>query len=226
MTFLDVPGFLPGTAQEHGGLIKHGAEPLFAYAEATVPKLTVITRKAFGGACDVMASKHLRGDFNYAWPSAQIAVMGEGGGRDHLPCRYRRCAEDRRAHAGNMKSRFLSLFVAVERGCIDEVIMPHSTRRRVARGLAMLRHEEVGEPWKKHDNIPLRAGLRGRRPSAENHVRLLEQIFGTETGNLLEALGLFRVSPTCKTRRQVTLYATDGSRCDDERWISCRGENH
>ena len=136
VTFVDVPGFLPGTAQEYGGLIKHGAKLLFAYAEATVPKVTVITRKAYGGAYDVMASKHLRGDINYAWPTAQIAVMGAKGAVEII---YRKDIGDPEkiaAHTKEYEDRFLSPFVAAERGYIDEVIMPHSTRRRVARALA------------------------------------------------------------------------------------------
>jgi propionyl-CoA carboxylase beta chain len=155
VTFVDVPGFLPGTAQEYGGLIKHGAKLLFAYAEATVPKVTVITRKAFGGAYDVMASKHLRGDVNYAWPSAQIAVMGAKGAVEII---FRADIGDKQKIAERTREyeeRFLSPFIAAERGYIDEVIMPHSTRRRLARALAMLRHKELENPWKKHDNIPL-----------------------------------------------------------------------
>ncbi|GLS33134.1 propionyl-CoA carboxylase beta chain [Mesorhizobium albiziae] len=155
VTFVDVPGFLPGTAQEYGGLIKHGAKLLFAYAEATVPKITVITRKAYGGAYDVMASKHLRGDMNYAWPTAQIAVMGAKGAVEII---YRKDIGDKdkiAAHTKTYEDRFLSPFVAAERGYIDEVIMPHSTRRRVARALRMLRNKDLQNPWKKHDNIPL-----------------------------------------------------------------------
>ncbi len=155
VTFVDVPGFLPGTAQEYGGLIKHGAKLLFAYAEATVPKITVITRKAYGGAYDVMASKHLRGDINYAWPTAQIAVMGAKGAVEII---YRKDIGDAdriAAHTKAYEDRFLSPFVAAERGYVDEVIMPHSTRRRVARALRLLRGKELQNPWKKHDNIPL-----------------------------------------------------------------------
>lgn len=155
VTFVDVPGFLPGTAQEYGGLIKHGAKLLFAYAEATVPKVTVITRKAYGGAYDVMASKHLRGDFNYAWPTAQIAVMGAKGAVEII---YRKEAGDPEkiaARTSEYEARFMSPFVAAERGYIDEVIMPHSTRRRVARALRLLRNKQLENPWKKHDNIPL-----------------------------------------------------------------------
>jgi propionyl-CoA carboxylase beta chain len=155
VTFVDVPGFLPGTAQENGGLIKHGAKLLFAYAEATVPKVTVITRKAFGGAYDVMASKHLRGDINYAWPSAQIAVMGAKGAVEII---FRKDIDDSdkiAAHTKAYEEQFLSPFVAAERGYVDDVIMPHSTRRRVARALRLLRNKELSNPWKKHGNIPL-----------------------------------------------------------------------
>ncbi|HZH53004.1 MAG TPA: acyl-CoA carboxylase subunit beta [Microvirga sp.] len=155
VTFEDVPGFLPGTAQEYGGLIKHGAKLLFAYSEATVPLVTVITRKAFGGAYDVMASKHIGGDVNYAWPTAQIAVMGAKGAVEII---FRQDLGDQEKIAARTKEyedRFMSPFVAAERGYIDEVIMPHSTRRRIARALAMLRHKETERPWKKHDNIPL-----------------------------------------------------------------------
>ena len=155
VTFVDVPGFLPGTAQEYGGLIKHGAKLLFAYAEATVPKVTVITRKAFGGAYDVMASKHLRGDINYAWPTAQIAVMGAKGAVEII---YRKDIDDPdkiAAHTKAYEEQFLSPFAAAERGYVDDVIMPHSTRRRVARALRLLRTKELTNPWKKHDNIPL-----------------------------------------------------------------------
>jgi propionyl-CoA carboxylase beta chain len=155
VTFEDVPGFLPGTAQEYGGLIKHGAKLLFAYSEATVPLVTVITRKAFGGAYDVMASKHVGGDVNYAWPTAQIAVMGAKGAVEII---FRQDIGDPAKIAARTKEyedRFMSPFVAAERGYIDEVIMPHSTRRRIARALAMLRSKETERPWKKHDNIPL-----------------------------------------------------------------------
>ncbi|MFO1167030.1 MAG: acyl-CoA carboxylase subunit beta [Rhodoblastus sp.] len=155
VTFVDVPGFLPGTAQEYGGLIKHGAKLLFAYAEATVPKVTVITRKAFGGAYDVMASKHLRGDVNYAWPSAQIAVMGAKGAVEIIFRQDLGDAEKIAQRTKEYEDRFLSPFVAAERGYIDEVIQPYVTRRRIARALGMLRHKQLENPWKKHDNIPL-----------------------------------------------------------------------
>jgi propionyl-CoA carboxylase beta chain len=155
LTLVDVPGFLPGTGQEYGGVIKHGAKLLFAYGEATVPKVTVITRKAYGGAYDVMASKHLRGDFNYAWPTAEIAVMGAKGATEIL---YRSELGDRDKIAQRTKEyeeRFANPFVAAEKGFIDEVIMPHSTRRRVCRAFASLRGKKLQNPWKKHDNIPL-----------------------------------------------------------------------
>jgi propionyl-CoA carboxylase beta chain len=153
VTFVDVPGFLPGVAQEHGGIIKHGAKLLFAYAEATVPKITVITRKAYGGAYDVMASKHLRGDLNYAWPTAEIAVMGAKGAVEII---FRgKTPEEIAERTAEYEQRFANPFVAASMGFIDEVIMPHSTRRRVAMGLRKLRNKQLENPWKKHDNIPL-----------------------------------------------------------------------
>jgi len=155
LTFVDVPGFLPGTAQEHGGIIKHGAKLLYAYGEATVPKVTVITRKAYGGAYDVMSSKHLRGDVNYAWPTAEIAVMGAKGAAEIL---YRSELGDPDKIASRIKdyeTRFANPFVAAERGYIDEVILPRNTRIRVARALNMLRNKTLENPWKKHDNLPL-----------------------------------------------------------------------
>ncbi len=155
LTLVDVPGFLPGTAQEYGGVIKHGAKLLFAFGEATVPKVTVITRKAYGGAYDVMASKHLRGDFNYAWPTAQIAVMGAKGATEIL---YRSELGDPDKIAertAEYETNFANPFRAAERGFIDEVILPHSTRRRVCRAFASLRNKKLQNPWKKHDNIPL-----------------------------------------------------------------------
>ncbi|OIQ26846.1 MAG: methylmalonyl-CoA carboxyltransferase [Alphaproteobacteria bacterium MedPE-SWcel] len=155
LTFVDVPGFLPGTSQEFGGVIKHGAKLLFAYGEATVPKVTVITRKAYGGAYDVMASKHLRGDFNYAWPTAEIAVMGAKGATEIIHRADLNDPEKIAAHAKDYEDRFANPFVAAERGFIDEVIQPHSTRRRVARAFASLRNKKLQNPWKKHDNIPL-----------------------------------------------------------------------
>ena len=153
ITLVDVPGFLPGTAQEHNGIIKHGAKLLFAYAEATVPKITIITRKAYGGAYDVMASKHLRGDLNYAWPTAEIAVMGAKGAVEII---FRgKTPEEIAEHTAEYEARFANPFVAAQKGFVDEVIMPHSTRKRVALGLRKLRNKELENPWKKHDNIPL-----------------------------------------------------------------------
>ena len=155
LTLVDVPGFLPGTGQEYGGVIKHGAKLLFAYGEATVPKVTVITRKAYGGAYDVMASKHLRGDFNYAWPTAEIAVMGAKGATEII---HRADLGDEAKiaqHTQDYEDRFANPFVAAERGFIDEVIQPRSTRRRVSRAFASLRGKQQKNPWKKHDNIPL-----------------------------------------------------------------------
>jgi propionyl-CoA carboxylase beta chain len=153
LTFVDVPGFLPGTAQEHGGIIKHGAKLLYAYAEATVPKITVITRKAYGGAYDVMASKHLRGDLNYAWPTAEIAVMGARGAVEII---FRGLgAEEIAEKTREYEDRFANPFVAASRGYIDEVIMPHSTRRRIALGLRKLRGKRLENPWKKHGTMPL-----------------------------------------------------------------------
>ena len=155
LTLVDVPGFLPGTSQEYGGVIKHGAKLLFAYGEATVPKVTVITRKAYGGAYDVMASKHLRGDVNYAWPTAEIAVMGAKGAVEIIHRADLGDADKIAAHTKDYEDRFANPFVAAERGFIDEVIRPQSTRRRVARAFAALRNKKLMNPWKKHDNIPL-----------------------------------------------------------------------
>ena len=155
LTFVDVPGFLPGTSQEYGGIIKHGAKLLFAYAEATVPKVTLITRKAYGGAYDVMSSKHLRGDVNYAWPSAEIAVMGSKGAVEIIfradigdPDKIAQRTEE-------YQSKFANPFVAGSLGFIDDVILPRNTRRRLCRALRMLRNKQLENPWKKHDNIPL-----------------------------------------------------------------------
>jgi propionyl-CoA carboxylase beta chain len=155
VTFVDVPGFLPGTAQEYGGLIKHGAKLLFAYSQCTVPLVTVITRKAYGGAFDVMASKEIGADMNYAWPTAQIAVMGAKGAVEIIFRQDIGDAEKIAARTKEYEDRFLSPFVAAERGYIDDVIMPHSTRKRIARALAMLKDKHVDVPMKKHDNIPL-----------------------------------------------------------------------
>ncbi len=155
VTFVDVPGFLPGVAQEHNGIIKHGAKLLFAYAEATVPKITIITRKAYGGAYDVMASKHLRGDFNYAWPTAEIAVMGAKGAVEIIFRKDIGDPEKIAARTREYEERFTNPFVAASKGFIDEVIMPHATRKRIALGLRKLRNKQLENPWKKHDNIPL-----------------------------------------------------------------------
>ena len=155
VTFVDVPGFLPGTAQEFGGIIKHGAKLLYAYAECTVPKVTVITRKAYGGAYDVMSSKHLRGDVNFAWPTAEIAVMGPKGAVEIIfrqdigdPAKIAERTEEYR-------QKFANPFIAGHRGFIDDVIRPHDTRRRLCRSLAMLKDKKLENPWKKHGNIPL-----------------------------------------------------------------------
>ena len=155
VTFVDVPGFLPGTAQEYGGLIKHGAKLLFAYSQCTVPLVTVITRKAFGGAYDVMASKHVGADVNYAWPTAQIAVMGAKGAVEIIFRSDIGDAEKIAARTKEYEDRFLSPFVAAERGYIDEVIMPRATRRRLVRALGMLRGKKVEMPARKHDNLPV-----------------------------------------------------------------------
>ncbi len=155
VTFVDVPGFLPGLAQEHRGLVKHGAKLLFAYAQASVPKVTVVTRKAFGVAYDIMGSKHLRGDINYAWPSAQIALMGAQGAVEVLCRGNMNDAEKIAEKTKEYEDRVISPFVAAERGYIDDIIMPHETRPRIARALALLRHKHLENPWKKHDNIPL-----------------------------------------------------------------------
>ncbi len=155
VTFVDVPGFLPGTAQEYGAIIKHGAKLLFAFAEATVPKVTVITRKAYGGAYDVMSSKHIRGDVNYAWPSAEIAVMGPKGAVEIIFRSDIGDAAKIEARTEEYRAKFANPFVAGSRGFIDDVIAPRDTRRRICRSLAMLREKKLQNPWKKHDNIPL-----------------------------------------------------------------------
>jgi propionyl-CoA carboxylase beta chain len=155
VTFVDVPGFLPGTAQEFGGIIKHGAKLLYAYAEATVPKVTVITRKAYGGAYDVMASKHLRGDVNYAWPGAEIAVMGAKGAVEIIFRSDIGDADKIAARTEEYREKFANPFVAASRGFIDDVIMPHGTRRRICRALATLENKRLENPWRKHGNPPL-----------------------------------------------------------------------
>jgi propionyl-CoA carboxylase beta chain len=155
VTFVDVPGFLPGTTQEYGGIIKHGAKLLYAFSEATVPKVTVITRKAYGGAYVVMSSKHLHGDVNYAWPTSEIAVMGPQGAVEII---FREDAKDPDKLAERTeeyRNKFANPFVAASRGFVDDVIMPHGTRRRVCKALAMLREKQTERPWKKHSNIPL-----------------------------------------------------------------------
>ncbi|HBR98186.1 MAG TPA: methylmalonyl-CoA carboxyltransferase [Gammaproteobacteria bacterium] len=155
VTLVDVPGFLPGTSQEYGGIIKHGAKLLYAYAEATVPKVTIITRKAYGGAYDVMSSKHLRGDVNYAWPSAEIAVMGPKGAVEIIFRQERDNPEKIEQHTEDYRAKFANPFVAGAMGYIDDVIMPHDTRRQICRDLRMLRDKKLENPWKKHGNLPL-----------------------------------------------------------------------
>jgi len=155
VTFVDVPGFMPGTRQEQGGLIRHGAKLLFAYAEATVPKVTLITRKAYGGAYDVMSSKHIRGDVNYAWPTAEIAVMGAKGAVEIIFRAEIGDADAITAREGEYKTRFANPFIAASRGYIDDVILPRETRRRIGRALQNLRGKVLTNPPKKHDNIPL-----------------------------------------------------------------------
>ncbi len=155
VTFVDVPGFMPGTTQEYGGIIKHGAKLLYAFSEATIPKVTVITRKAYGGAYDVMSSKHLRGDVNFAWPTAEIAVMGPKGAVEII---FRQDLGDEEKIAERTeeyRTRFANPFVAGHRGFIDDVIMPHNTRARICRSLRMLRNKKLENPWKKHGNMPL-----------------------------------------------------------------------
>jgi propionyl-CoA carboxylase beta chain len=155
LTLVDVPGFLPGTSQEYDGVIKHGAKLLFAYGQATVPMVTLITRKAYGGAYDVMASKHIGADVNYAWPTAEIAVMGARGAAEILYRSELGDPEKIAARTSEYEERFANPFVAAERGFIDEVIMPHSSRRRVARAFASLRNKSSDVRWRKHDTIPL-----------------------------------------------------------------------
>ncbi|MFM8516667.1 MAG: acyl-CoA carboxylase subunit beta [Nevskiaceae bacterium] len=155
VTFVDVPGFMPGTSQEYGGIIKHGAKLLYAYAECTVPKITVITRKAYGGAYDVMASKHLRGDVNFAWPNAEIAVMGAKGAVEIIFREEKSDPAKFAAREAEYREKFANPFIAGARGYIDDVIMPHGTRRRVCRALTVLRDKKLEEPWRKHGNIPL-----------------------------------------------------------------------
>jgi propionyl-CoA carboxylase beta chain len=162
VTFEDVPGFLPGTTQEYGGIIKHGAKLLYAFAEATVPKVTVITRKAYGGAYCVMASKHIRTDVNYAWPTAEIAVMGPEGAVDIVYKRELEAAktaaareETRQSKIEEFRDRFASPYVAADRGFVDAIIQPRETRKKLIQALAMLENKRDKNPPKKHGNIPL-----------------------------------------------------------------------
>ena len=155
ITFVDVPGFLPGTSQEYNGIIKHGAKLLFAFAEATVPKITIITRKAYGGAYDVMSSKHLRGDVNYAWPQAEIAVMGPKGAVEIIFRGELGDKEKIEKKTNEYREKLANPFIAGSRGFIDDVIMPNTTRKRICRSLEMLKNKKLNNPWKKHDNIPL-----------------------------------------------------------------------
>lgn len=150
VTFVDVPGFLPGTNQEYGGIIRHGAKLLFAYAEATVPKITVITRKAYGGAYDVMSSKHLRGDTNYAWPTAEVAVMGAKGAVSII---FR--GKDQAKNEAEYIEKFANPFPASKRGFVDDIIEPRATRKQICIDLDMLASKKLGNPWKKHANMPL-----------------------------------------------------------------------
>lgn len=159
LTFTDVPGFLPGTDQEWNGIIRHGAKLLYAFTEATVPKLTVITRKAYGGAYDVMNSKHMLADFNFAWPTAEVAVMGPEGAVNII---YRRALADsddpdaKRAELiEEYKAHFANPYAAAERGYIDDVIVPHETRPKLIRALRTLQNKRVEQPKRKHGNIPL-----------------------------------------------------------------------
>jgi propionyl-CoA carboxylase beta chain len=159
LTFVDVPGFLPGTAQEHGGIIRHGAKLLYAYCEATVPKLTVVTRKAYGGAYDVMSSKHIRGDVNLAWPSAEIAVMGPDGAVNNIFRKELSQAKDHLERKSELvaeyREKFANPYVAASRGYIDDIIEPRETRPRLVKALEMLSNKRDANPSKKHGCIPL-----------------------------------------------------------------------
>jgi propionyl-CoA carboxylase beta chain len=159
LTFEDVPGFLPGTGQEHGGIIRHGAKLLYAFCEATVPKLTVITRKAYGGAYDVMSSKHIRGDVNLAWPNAEIAVMGPEGAVNIIFRKELEKAKDKAKRRAELveeyREKFANPYIAAERGYIDDVIEPRETRPRLINALEMLNNKRDSNPAKKHGNIPL-----------------------------------------------------------------------
>jgi acetyl-CoA carboxylase carboxyltransferase component len=159
ISFVDVPGFWPGTAQEHSGIIRNGAKLLYAYAEATVPKITVITRKAYGGAYCVMSSKHIRGDLNYAWPTAEIAVMGPGGAVEIILSREISAAKDSKSKAKQLeeqyKDKFANPYIAARRGYVDDIIEPKRTRFRIIKALEMLKNKRDSLPMKKHGNIPL-----------------------------------------------------------------------
>jgi propionyl-CoA carboxylase beta chain len=159
VTFVDVPGFLPGTVQEYGGVIRNGAKILYAFAEATIPKVTVITRKAYGGAYCVMSSKHLRGDINYAWPTAEIAVMGAKGAVGVLYGRQARDEADGKAFLAEKEKEYQNTvanpYVAAQRGYIDDIIEPARTRERIVRALKLLQNKRDTNPMKKHGNIPL-----------------------------------------------------------------------
>jgi propionyl-CoA carboxylase beta chain len=159
ITFEDVPGFLPGIAQEHGGIIRNGAKLLYAYCEATVPKVTIITRKAYGGAYDVMSSKHIRGDISYAWPSAEIAVMGPEGAVNIIFRKQIAEAKDAETEQARLvqeyRDKFANPYVAAARGYIDDVIEPRETRYRLIEALQMLKNKRDTNPPKKHGNIPL-----------------------------------------------------------------------
>ena len=155
ISFVDVPGFLPGVSQEHNGIIKHGAKLLYAYAEATVPKITVITRKAYGGAYIVMNSKHLRGDINYSWPNAEIAVMGAQGAVEVLYKRQGLSESELSKKVEEYKEQFASPFVAASRGYLDDIVKPQNTRWKICSALNILKNKKCQKPWKKHDNLPL-----------------------------------------------------------------------
>lgn len=155
ISFVDVPGFLPGKDQEYNGIIKHGAKLLYAYAEATAPKVTIITRKAYGGAYIVMGSKHLRGDINYAWVNTEIAVMGAKGAVEILFKKDKDDAKKLEAHIQNYTQKFVSPVSAASRGFIDEIVSPNNTRWRIYHALLLLERKKQEKPWKKHDNLPL-----------------------------------------------------------------------
>jgi propionyl-CoA carboxylase beta chain len=155
LTLVDVPGFMPGISQEHGGIIRHGAKLLFAYAEATVPKVTLITRKAYGGAYDVMSSKHIRGDINFAWPSAEIAVMGPKGAVEIIFRQDIGDEEKIEKRTNEYREKFANPFIAASRGYIDDIVLPYQTREKLCHSFEMLKNKDQSNPWRKHDNIPL-----------------------------------------------------------------------